>query len=316
MKKTGYIFFGIILFCFSVRANNADTIRLKQHLEKIIKTRGPRNYINTAALDSVAKYIYSQLNLYADSVHYQEYRVGLKTYKNVIGRFFSKKEKTIMLGPHYKEKTIVVGAHYDVCENQDGADDNASGVAGLLELARLLKGSELNYSIELVAYSLEEPPFFRTEQMGSYVHARSLYRKGVPVYGMISLEMIGFFKDERKTQSYPLGFLKLFYGSRGNYITLVNKNFPGKFCRKFSKQFIQSKCIRTKKFSGPKFLPGVDFSDHLNYWKFGYRALMITDTSFYRNKNYHESTDTIETLDLKRMAKVTEAVFIGLTGLK
>jgi len=289
----------------TAEAGNSDTLKLREHLQKIIETKGHRNYLNTKALDSTAAYIYEQLHLYADTVYYQEYQAAGKTYKNVIAIFSGQ-----------KPQTIVVGAHYDVCENQDGADDNASGVAGLLELARQLKGQNTDHRIELVAYSLEEPPFFRTESMGSYVHARSLFEAKRKVYGMISLEMIGFFKDERRTQSYPLGILKLFYGSRGNYITLVKKYGAGKFARKFSKRFVRSRHIRTKKFSGPKFLPGVDFSDHLNYWKFGYSALMITDTSFYRNKNYHEPTDTIGTLDIARMAKVIDATLAALTSIK
>lgn len=112
-----------------------------------------------------------------------------------------------------------------------------------------------------------------------------------------------------------MGLLKLIYGSRGNYITLVKKYGAGKFVRRFSNAFRHTKFIRTKKFAGPKFLPGVDFSDHLNYWKFGYSALMITDTSFYRNKNYHESTDTLETLDLQRMANVVNATVSALLVL-
>ncbi len=305
MAKAKHIFFGLMLLCISVHANNADTLKLKQHLEKIIKTKGYRTYLNTNVLDSVASYIYAQLSLYADTVYYQEYLAGGKKYKNVIGSFWKQ-----------QEKSIVIGAHYDVCENQDGADDNASGVAGLLELARMLKGQTTNYRIDLVAYSLEEPPFFRSEFMGSYIHAKSLADSKRNVYGMISLEMIGFFKDEKKTQSHPLGILRLFYGNRGNYITLVKKYGAGKFAKRFSKEFIRTKQIRTKKFGGPTFLPGIDFSDHLNYWKFGYSALMITDTSFYRNKNYHETGDTIETLDIKRMAKVIDASFIALINLK
>jgi len=221
-----------------------------------------------------------------------------KTYKNVICSFGTE-----------NKKRIIVGAHYDVCENQEGADDNATGVVGLLELSRQLKTSKLNYRIDLVAYTLEEPPYFKTEFMGSYVHAKSLLDSNIDVYGMISVEMIGYFKDEKKSQSYPIGILSLFYGNKGNYITLVKKFNTGKFARKFSKNYISSKTIRTKKFTGPKSLPGIDFSDHLNYWKFGFSALMITDTSFYRNKNYHKKSDTMETLDIYRMSKVIDGLY-------
>jgi len=108
----------------------------------------------------------------------------------------------------------------------------------------------------------------------------------------------------------------LFYGTKGNYITLVKKFGSGKFSRKFSRNFISSKTIRTKIFSGPKWIPGIDFSDHLNYWTFGFSALMITDTAFYRNKNYHTSSDKMETLDLNRMAKVIDGVLFSLLALE
>ncbi|RZK52318.1 MAG: M28 family peptidase, partial [Pedobacter sp.] len=212
-------------------------------------------------------------------------------------------------------KRIIVGAHYDSCGDQEGADDNASGVVGLLELARLLKGQKINQRIDLVAYSLEEPPFFRTEYMGSYIHAKSLVESKTDVFEMISLEMIGYFKDEKKSQSYPLGLLSLIYGNKGNYITLVKKFGAGEFTRKFWRNFKSAKTIKTKKFAGPPALPGIDFSDHLSYWNFGFSALMLTDTSFFRNKNYHKSTDTMETLDISRMAKVIDGVLTSLLGL-
>jgi hypothetical protein len=179
-----------------------------------------------------------------------------------------------------------------------------------------LKGVDLPYCVELVAYSLEEPPYFRSENMGSFVHAKGLSYDNRDVYGMISLEMIGYFKDEKRTQEYPIGLFRLFYGNRGNYITLVNKFGKGKFSKRFTKNYKRLKVVKTKKFNGPKALQGVDFSDHLNYWKFGYSARMITDTAFYRNKNYHEQGDVMEILDLSRMAKVIDGVIDTLKKMK
>ena len=284
--------------------NISDTTLIKSHLTAITKTEKFRNHKNVDQLNKTAGYIQSIFGMYADSVFVQEFAVNGQVYKNVIASFGIE-----------NKKRIVVGAHYDVCDDQEGADDNASGVVGLLELSRLLKNQTLNYRIDLVAYTLEEPPYFRTEFMGSYVHAKSLKENNADVCGMISLEMIGYFKDEKKSQSYPIGLLSLFYGNKGNYITLVKKFGAGQFTRKFVRNFKATKAIRTKKFAGPPALPGIDFSDHLNYWKFGYSALMITDTSFYRNKNYHESGDTMETLDIQRMAKVIDSVFATLVAL-
>jgi len=282
----------------------SDTTIIKSYLTILTKTQNYRTHQNVDLLNKTADFIKSIFRQYTDSVFIQEYSANGKTYKNVICSFGTE-----------NKKRVIIGAHYDVCNNQEGADDNASGVVGLLELSRLLTGQKLNYRIDLVAYSLEEPPYFKTEFMGSYIHAKSLTESKADVYGMISLEMIGYFKERKKTQSYPAGFLSIFYGSKGNYITLVKKFNSGKFAHSFCRHYKSSRTIRTKKFTGPISLPGIGFSDHLNYWKFGFSALMITDTSFFRNKNYHQTTDTMETLDLTRMAKVIDGVFTAILTL-
>ncbi|WP_293303892.1 M28 family peptidase [Pedobacter sp. UBA5917] len=298
----GFLFF--ITFYSNVFAQS-DTTLISSHLKTLTKTPQFRNHNNIDQLNLTADYISTIFKKSSDSVYTQEFTFDQKTYKNIICSFGTE-----------NKKRIIVGAHYDVCGDQEGADDNASGVVGLLEISRLLKGKKLDYRIDLVAYSLEEPPYFRTEFMGSYIHAKSLKESKAEVFGMISLEMIAYFKDEAKSQSYPLGILSVKYGNKGNYITLVKKFGSGQFVNQFSKNFKATKSILTKTFAGPPKLPGIDFSDHLNYWKFGYDAMMITDTSFYRNKNYHQKTDTIETLDIPRMSKVIDGVYSGLISLK
>lgn len=297
-----------ITFLTNVRAEGADTVKIAEHLTYITKSDTARNYVNVERLDNVAEYIFNEFSKYADTTYYQSFRLGTKgvhDYKNVVCVFGEE-----------NQSTLVVGAHYDVFGDSEGADDNASGVVGLLELARLLKGKKLNHRIEIVAYTLEEPPFFRTKLMGSYVHANSLVQNNVDVYGMICLEMIGFFSDHKKSQDYPIGALSCIYGNKGDYITLVNKFSKGKFSRKFNSLFKKQNLVRTKKFTGPKRLSGIDFSDHLNYWKLGFHAVMITDTAFYRNKNYHQETDTMESLDLNRMRLIIDSVLYTLINLK
>lgn len=293
-----------IFSIFCIGQNYSDTAIIKSHLIKITKTDTFRNYQNFEQLNKTADYIYAQLNQYADTTYFQEYQVVGQTYKNVICQFGLK-----------NKKKIVIGAHYDVCGNQEGADDNGTGVVGLMELARLLKGKQLNYCIEIVAYTLEEPPFFNTHKMGSYVHAKSLVDKHESVYGMISLEMIGYFDPSKKSQTYPVGILSWVYGNKGNYITLVKKFGAGVFARKFCRNYRSNNSLKTKIFTGPKLLPGIDFSDHKNYWEFGYSALMITDTAFYRNKNYHENSDVLETLDLCKIAQVINDVLNTICAL-
>jgi len=284
--------------------SQSDTALISAHLDSVINTNGYRNYRNTEALNKTAEYIYGVFSRYADTVFYQNFPVKNIEYKNVICRF----------GPAGKP-VVVVGAHYDVCGNQDGADDNASGVVALLELARMLKGKELKYQIEIVAYSLEEPPYFETEFMGSYIHAKSLYDTKTTVYGMICFDMIGYFSNEKNSQTYPLRFLKIFYGNKGDFITAVNNFGKGRFARRFTRKFRKTDDIRVKKITAPNALVGVDLSDHRNYWKFGYSATFITNTAFYRNKNYHTTGDRKEKLDIQKMSFVINAVYHSLISL-
>lgn len=285
----------------SMAFSQSDTTRIKELLIELTKTPQPRNYQHIDQLNQTAEFIYSYFRQYADTVFYQTYQISGITYGNVVARF----------GDTINER-LIIGAHYDVCGNQEGADDNASGIIGLLEIARMLSEQKQHKNIELVAYTLEEPPFFRTEYMGSFIHAKSLKQSHAKISGMICLEMIGYFKEEKHTQDYPLGFLKLFYGSRGNYITVVNKFKKGKTARKFTKQMDHFAKLPVRKFNGPKSLTGIDFSDHLNYWKMGFSACMITDTAFYRNKNYHQKTDEMGTLNISKMAQVIDGIFLSI----
>jgi len=256
-------------------------------------------------LNQTAEYIFSVFSKYADTVYYQTYIVEGVTYKNVICRLGSANNKPL----------VVIGAHYDVCGNQEDADDNASGEVGLLALVSLLSKEKLNYPIEFVAYSLGEPPFFRTQYMGSYIHAKSLYDAKTPVYGMVALEMIGYFDDRAKSQSYPIKVMKVAYGRKGNFILLVRKTGAGEFVKKFSTGFNNLASIDTKNLKAPSKIQGIDFSDHLNYWKFDYDALMVTNTAFYRNRNYHQASDTMETLDVHRMMKVIDTIALAIINL-
>ncbi len=303
MKWSLFIFFNCQL---SIVNCQSDTAIILSHLKTLVETNGSRYYKDTTTLNAAADYIKTEFEKYSVSVSEQVYTYQGKTYKNIICSFDTT-----------HSERIVIGAHYDVCDPLPGADDNATGVAGLLELARLLSDTSFKSDcrIDLVAYTLEEPPFFRSQMMGSYVHAKSMYDKGIKVRGMISLEMIGYFSDEKKSQEYPLGIFKLIYGRKGNFITVVQKTGGGKFVRQFKRKMKRKSPVETKGFKAPAWVTGVDFSDHLNYWNFDIPAMMITDTSFFRNKNYHTAEDTIEKLDLKRMALVIDGVFITLSKM-
>jgi hypothetical protein len=152
--------------------------------------------------------------------------------------------------------------------------------------------------------------------MGSYVHAKSLFDARVPMKGMVSLEMIGYYSDEENSQDYPLGIMKWFYGSRGNYITIVQKPMQGDFSKQFKQLAFENNSIRTKSFRAPSFLGGLDLSDHRNYWKFGYSAVMVTNTAFYRNSHYHQRGDVLSNLNIPKMGLVLDGVFRVLKEMK
>ena len=281
-----------------------DPARLEAHVRKLAIDFSPRDINHLENLDLAAAYIASELTQAGGSISEQRYRVENRSFRNVIARF----------GPDTPER-IVVGAHYDAFGALPGADDNASGVAGLIELARLLGAHPPALRIDLVAFSTEEPPYFGTTGMGSSVHAQSLQKENAVIRAMLSLEMIGYFSDERGSQHLPAGILSAFYPSTGNFIGVVGRVSDGLLARRVKSAMSEAAPLPVYSVSAPSVIPGVDFSDQLNYWHAGYKAVMITDTAFYRNVNYHTQRDTPEKLDYKRMAMVVEGVYAAVTDL-
>ena len=281
----------------SIEQHSVSPDSLRKHVETLCSTPEFRNFRNIESLNIAADYISETFGFYTDRVEEQAYEVEGKTYKNIIASF----------GPE-DGKRYVIGAHYDVCYEQSGADDNASGVAGLLELARIFSQSEPELRVDLVAYTLEEPPFFRSFEMGSARHAQYCSQNAIEIEAMICLEMIGYFSEEKKSQDYPVGAMKLIYPNKGNYIAVVGKLGEGALSRKVKRAIKKGSDINVRSVNAPVSVPGIDFSDHRSYWQRGYDAVMITNTAFYRNKNYHEATDTPETLDYEKMAEVVKGV--------
>lgn len=283
-----------------------DKESLKATVSFLSGIKPSRNYLNIVSLDRSAEYIRAKMSDAGLDVSEQRFEVRGSQYRNIIGS----------LGPE-KAARVIVGAHYDVAGDQPGADDNASGVAGLLEIARILKdhAGGLNYRVDFVAYTLEEPPFYRTGEMGSRIHAKHLHEGDVEVRGMICLESIGYFTDADSSQRYPLGLMRLFYPKQGNFIGVVG-NFDSSSLVSEVKEHMKKADIDVRSLSGPSWIPGLDFSDHRNYWKFGYKAVMVTDTAFYRNPNYHRITDNPDTLDYARMGEVVRGVAWAVLNLE
>ncbi len=277
-----------------------DPARLEAHVRALVGF-APRDETHPENLDRAAAYIRDEMREAGGAVEDQAFAIRGVTYRNVIAHF----------GSPARER-IVIGAHYDAAGPFPGADDNASGVAALLELARLLGRNPLSAHVELVAFTLEEPPHFTSPAMGSAVHAKSLKARGIAVRAMIALEMLGYFTDAPGSQEYPLPILKLFYPTRGNFIGVVGKLGQGKLVRRVAKAMRRATPLPVRSICAPTSLHGVDFSDHRSYWDSGYEAVMITDTAFYRNPNYHTESDTPETLDYGRMARVVEGVWAAV----
>ncbi len=271
--------------------------KLSDHTIFLSENTTPRNSDNPDKLIQAAKYIERVFNDSSKNVSLRYFDVDGKNYANVVAKY----------GPD-SEEVIVIGAHYDAYSNFPGADDNASGVAGLIELGVLIATLDLKTGVELVAYTLEEPPYFATENMGSARHATTFRQKGKKIKIMISLEMIGYFSDEEDSQQYPLTLLSLLYPSKGNFIAVIDQVLSN-HAQRIKSAINRHTDLAAYSINAPAFIPGVDFSDHKNYWSNDYPAVMVTDTSFYRNKKYHTNGDTYDRLDYKKMAKVVYGIF-------
>lgn len=283
----------------------ADPQALAAHVRMLAETLPRRDWRRPEHMAQTVAYIEEQLRR-AQGARVERQVFGLEgtQHVNVVASF----------GPEDGER-VVVGAHYDAAEGLPGADDNASGVAGLLELARLLAATPPPLRVDLVAYALEEPPHFRTEGMGSRRHARALTAAGVKVRAMVVLEMIGTFDDTEGSQRFPMAALKAVYPSRGDFIAVVGRlGADDALVAQVKAALRCAPGLKVESINALPSLPGVDFSDHASYWQEGITAAMVTDTAFYRNPRYHTRLDTWDTLDYARMALVVDGVACWVRG--
>ncbi len=291
-----------------LKRHTAQQECLYKHVEFLTPLSPARNWENLETLAACCSYITKEFNAAGYKVEKQKWMVHGNEYSNLIASW-----------NRDKKKRLIVGAHYDVAGEQLGADDNASAVAGLLETARLLAENkpDLDYRIDFVAYCLEEPPFFGTPHMGSYIHAHSLCQEKAEVLGMINFEMIGFFTEEPASQNFVyIPELKGILPSTGNFIFLAGQEGFGEFTEAVFEKMSNNAAVDVRMHNFPNGEGFAGFSDHGNYWKFGYPAVMINDTGFERNPNYHLRTDTIDTLDFEKMTTVINSTYRAVVGLK
>lgn len=211
---------------------------------------------------------------------------------------------------------LVVGAHYDSVPGSPGADDNASGVAALIEIARALWPAAPKRTIRLVAFANEEAPHFAGPEQGSMVYVRALKAAGTAVHRMASLEMLGYYDAAPGSQRYP-PLLKRFYPDRGDFIGFVSNRASRRALREVVAAFRAESPFPCEHLAAPEWVPGVSLSDQYAFWRAGTPAVMVTDTAFYRNPHYHTAADLPETLDYERLAALTAGLagaFLRLAG--
>ncbi|MFU8858664.1 MAG: M28 family peptidase [Deferrisomatales bacterium] len=283
--------------------------RLRDHVVALAGTTG-RPWSDPAALRAAAAYVQSTWEAQGYRVERQEIPGLGDAYVNLLA--FGG------LGS-WEGAPLVVAAHYDTVEGTPGADDNASGVAVLLETSRLLTPARAAAGpVVFAALTLEEPPFFQTPRQGAWVLARSLRRQGIDLAGALVLEMVGYYRPGKGTQAYPFPLGLLGYPDRGDFVGLVANLRSRRLLAPLAGAIERAGLpVETLPVPGRgRLLPAVRLSDHAAFWDLGYRAVMLTDTSFFRNPHYHGPGDTPETLDYLSMARLTQglAEFLGSAG--
>jgi Zn-dependent M28 family amino/carboxypeptidase len=251
---------------------------------------------------------YPQLNAAADFIENSFSRAGLEPRRDTyqLGGLACHNIETEIRGA--QPQIVLIGAHYDSVIGSPGANDNGSGVAALLALARRFAGKPSNHTLRFVAFVNEEPPYFQTSQMGSFVYASRCKVRGDRISAMISLETIAYFSDAPGSQTYPSIGLGTFYPTTANFIGFVGNVRSRQLLRSALDLFRQQARLPSEGAALPAFIPGVGWSDQWSFWQHGYPAIMITDTALFRYPHYHAATDTPDKLDYDRFALVVSGV--------
>jgi len=277
----------------------AKTENLYNHIAFLTSIFPYRNFKNPESLQKTAVYIEEQLKEIGLPTARQKWNAKGNIYENVIATYQPQ-----------KSKRFIIGAHYDVYKEIAGADDNASSVAGLLEISRMLAESSLtlDYGIDFVFFCLEEPPFFKTDKMGSYIHANSIAKTNKDYIGMIALEMIGYYREDKIIDKHSSIH-------KNQLIVSGIKRFDF-FNRKVSQLLKANGTMDSRRISFAENYPNNGPSDHRNYWQFNIPAVMVIGTGGKGNPHYHTATDTIETLDFNIMTDAVNSISYALFNIK
>ncbi|MER3523548.1 MAG: peptidase M28 [Ignavibacteria bacterium] len=290
----------------SVEAREAIAARVRTRVETLTRVYPSRNGVAPHRLNATSEYIEAEFRRMGFAVQSQHFAVGRESFRNVF----------VELPGLSDSSMIIIGAHYDTVIGTPGADDNASGVAALFELAALLKDTSRERTLMLIAYANEEPPYFHSMHMGSRHHARSVKRAQRTIGLMIALEMIGY-AGETIPQMYPFPGMRLLgqYPAKGTFIGVVGNLRSRRHTRVVRDAMRAATTIEVESLVAPGFLPPLFLSDHASYWQEGFPAVMMTDTAFLRNPHYHRPSDTAETLNYRFLAEVICGVFAAVLAL-
>jgi hypothetical protein len=295
---------GVLLSMNLARAADLEP-ELRRHVATLAGEIGERNLFRPQALARAAAYLRREWQRQGYEIHAQEYVVDAQRVANL---------EVSRRGSRAPDEIVVIGAHYDTVHGSPGANDNGSGVAALLELARYFAARETGRSLRFVAFVNEEPPFFRTPQMGSRVYARAARARGDDIRAMLALETIGYYSDKPGSQKYP-PFFSWFYPERGNFIGLVSNFGSRALMRRVRDAFRAASDFPLEHVATFAWITGVDWSDHGSFWAAGYPAIMVTDTALYRYPYYHSPQDTPEQVDYPRLARVTAGLIAVVEDL-
>ena len=267
---------------------------LVRDVKKLASEIGERNIWRYQNLVAAAHFIEASLAEAGYKISRQDFSVQDKICCNIEGQ---------IIGARRPEQIVIIGAHYDSVFDSPGADDNSSGVAAILALARCFAGKKPARTLRFVLFANEEPPFFQTNEMGSLVYAKSCRAKGDNIIAMLCLESIGYYCEQPNSQRYPFPF-SLMYPSTGSFIGFVSNLSSRKILRKVVASFRENCKFPSQAGAVPEIVPGINWSDHWSFWRQGYPAIMITDTAPFRYPYYHTPEDTADRIDYDRLSRV------------
>lgn len=270
------------------------TASLEKHVKTLATDIGSRNYGRYEELNTAKTYLEDFLIASGYDVTQQQYDIDSQSYSNLIA------EKT---GTRKPNEIVVVGGHYDSAFNAPGANDNGTGAAATLELAKMFADKSTHRTLRFVEFTNEEPPYFWTDNMGSLVYAKQMHRKDEKVVAMLSLETMGYFSEAPGSQRYPFP-VNLFYPQQGNFIAFIGNLPSGGLVRDAIASFRKSTLFPSEGVALPAWIPGIGWSDQWSFWQQGYPGIMVTDTAPYRYPHYHTEMDTPDKIDFQKLARV------------